>query len=111
MRRLILLALLLLLPAMVSALSVTLTWNANETPTVFRIYRQRSCTGSVAALVDVAGWLQTFTDTTVTPGTLYCYTVSEVMGNGEEGQKSPVAKVWTPAEPGRPGQPVITINP
>lgn len=111
MRRLLCaIACLLCAPHMVFALGVDLVWPNSDTPTSFNVYRRLNCTGPYVLLVNVPGNELSHTDTSVLPGTLYCYAVTAVRG-AEESLHSPEVQIWTPGLPLSPGQPTVRIVP
>lgn len=79
-----------------SGTAVTVTWNASTGATgiTYRVYRNGTKTGSDTSNL-------TFSDTGLTPGTAYSYTVTSVNGPDESAQ-SVAATVTTPNSPAVP---------
>ena len=80
-----------------SSSSVTLTWNASTDVSgifAYRVYRN----GGSTAIATIASPLRTYTDTGLTGGTLYSYTVSAVDNSPaqNESAKSPAATARPP---------------
>ena len=89
----LLLALLLLCATAHSAmaLQVTLSWTyvqGSVSATSFVMYRAPGCTGSFAAIGEVAWPTVTFVDATVTVGNTYCWQVTAKAASGLESPPS-----------------------
>lgn len=69
----------MVLPSLAIAAQATIAWDqaqTGRTPTDFFVYRQDNCTGVENKVGSVAWPVKQFTDATLSPNGLYCWTVT-----------------------------------
>ena len=95
MKRIVILISLLLVAGYVQAASVMLQWDytqGTDTATQFKVYSQISttCTSTWAVIAMVAVPTQTYTDSMLSAGLVYCYRITAVDAAGLESPPSNV---------------------
>lgn len=83
--------------------SVVLTWTASPTPGVtYNIYRSTTAGSCKATVLTTGITALTFTDTSVTSGATYFYSVDAQNGGGKSACTSPDVQVLIPIDPPAP---------
>jgi hypothetical protein len=93
----------LLWPALAGAATVTLAWDYTDNPerpaSGFNLYRQIDCLGDFLPVNGIMLPLtpRTYTETSLSPGTTYCWIVKAVDGTEPDSDPSNTVQVTIPA--------------
>lgn len=85
------------------AASVPLVWDYADEPlnpaNSFSLYRDTGCTGNFTPLASINKPAVKYTDTTASPGVMYCYKVTAKNTKGEESSASNTLQFQVPLPP------------